>query len=141
MTTEDLIRAATTPSRWLTSVRRRYRQQAKKHASDEMPLKPPVVNPSPIGLKLSPNDEVQGVFLVPGGRFAFILTLHSLQLWDLGLVKGAADGSVDADLATGELLASVRMNQQYNITFSIQPTKDGVGLRVVVPSYPMDTAA
>lgn len=129
MTTEELTQAATTPSRWLTSVRRRCRH----HASDGAVLEPSGINPKPIKLGLSPNDEVQGVFLVPGGRFVLILTLHSLQLRDLAW--GGADPRI------GQLVAAMEMNQQYNITFSVQPTRDGMGLRIVVPSYPMDTAA
>lgn len=94
-----------------------------------------------INLDLLPNDDVQGVFLVPGGRFAVILTLHSLQLWDLEPSQlGGVGGSANSR-AKGRPVASLGMNQQYNITFSVQATKDGMGLRVAVPSYPMDTAA
>lgn len=88
------------------------------------------MNPKPIKLDISVNDEVQGVFLVPGGRFVLVLTLHSLQLRDL------ARGETDPGM--GQLVASVLMDQQYNITFCVQPTKDGMGLRIVVPSYPKD---
>ncbi|KXN84052.1 hypothetical protein AN958_00502 [Leucoagaricus sp. SymC.cos] len=80
----------------------------------------------------APSRWLKNVFLVPGGRFVVILTLHSLQLWDLEHV-GKGGG--------GRRVTSVKMSQEYNITFSAQPTKDGMGLRLVVPSYPMDTAA
>ncbi len=96
-------------------------------------LEPSAINTKPIRLELAQSDDVQGVFLVPGGRFVLILTLHSLQLRDLGW--GGTDPKI------GQLVAAVTMNQRYNITFCVQPTKDGMGLRVVVPSYPMDVTA
>ncbi|KAJ3560496.1 hypothetical protein NP233_g10802 [Leucocoprinus birnbaumii] len=142
MTTQELSQAAVTPSRWLALVRQKYRQQhqlsslapsqATANTSGDMILKPSVVNSTPIDLGLPTDDEVQSLFLVPGGRFVVLLTLHSLQVWDLGFVgkEGVA-----------HRVTSVETNQQYNIGFSVQPTKDGLGLRVVVPSYPKDTAA
>jgi hypothetical protein len=134
MTTEDLSQAATAPSRWLTVVRERYRQQVTvKQGCSGMILKPPAVNSTPIDLGLLPHDEVQSVFLVPGGRFIVFLTLHSLQVWDSGLVG--------KDKVTARRVTSVKMNQQYNIGLSAQPTKDGMGLRLVVSSFPKDTAA
>ncbi|KAF5357140.1 hypothetical protein D9756_006812 [Leucocoprinus leucothites] len=133
MTTQELSQAAVAPSRWLTVVRQRYRQQAPaKQARGEMILEPSAVNSTPIDLGLPADDEVQSLFLVPGGRFVVLLTLHSLQVWDLGLPgKGGVAHRV----------TSIKMAQLYNLGFSAQPTKNGLGLRLVVPSYPKDTAA
>ncbi|KAF9446036.1 hypothetical protein P691DRAFT_777138 [Macrolepiota fuliginosa MF-IS2] len=142
MTTEELLRAATAPSRWLASVKKSNCQQAMTQASGAMPLEPPALSLGPVTLALSPNDDVQNVFLVPGGRFAFVLTLHSLQLWDLNAVpRGGEKKNTGVGLLMGQLLAAVTMDQQYNVTLSIQPTKDGMGLRVAVPSIPIDSAA
>jgi len=75
---------------------------------------------------LDAGDEARALYLVPGGRFALILTMFTLQIWDLGLVG--------KDNVAAHRVAWARMAQQNNVAFSAQPTKDGLGLRVVVSS-------
>jgi len=129
LTTQELTQVVTAPVIWLTTIRERYRQQQEQPHRD-LTWKPWIVNPNPIELGLEVEDEFQALFLVPGGRFVVLLTIFSLQIWDLGLVgKGSVPHRV----------TWVRMSQQGNIAFSTQPTKDSLGLRLAVSSYPMDT--
>lgn len=84
------------------------------------------MNLDPIRLGLEAGDDVQALYLVPGGRFALILTMFTLQIWDLGLVG--------KDNVAAHRVAWLRIAQQVNLAFSAQPTKDGLGLRVAVSS-------
>ena len=125
LTTQELAEVVTAPARWLATIRQRYHRQLEQPHLDWR-WKPSTMNLDPIRLDLEAGDEVRALFLVPGGRFTLILTMFTLQIWDLGLV-GKDDVAVHR-------VASTRMAQQVNVAFSAQPTRDGLGLRVVVSS-------
>ena len=126
LTAQELAEVTTAPGRWLAMMRQRYRRQLEQPHLD-LRWKPSTMNLDPIGLGLGAGDGVRALYLVPGGRVALILTVFTLQIWDLGLVG--------KDNVAAHRVAWVRMAQQVNVAFSAQPTKDSLGLRVVVSSF------
>jgi len=129
LTAQELAKVATAPARWLTTMRKRCRRQQEQPRLD-LSWKPSRINPAPIELGLEEEDEVQAIYLVPGGRFTLILTMYTLQIWDLGLVG--------KDNVAARRVTSVSMAEQVNVAFSAQPTKDNLGLRMVVSSMIAD---
>jgi len=125
LTARELAEVTTAPARWLATMWQMYRQQQEQPYLD-LKWKPSKMNLDPIRLGLEAGDDVQALYLVPGGRFALILTMFTLQIWDLGLVG--------KDNVAAHRVAWLRIAQQVNLAFSAQPTKDGLGLRVAVSS-------
>ncbi|KAF7763673.1 hypothetical protein Agabi119p4_8210 [Agaricus bisporus var. burnettii] len=109
MTTEQLLRAATSPSRISAFLMRNH----------EKTLVPTVH--IILDLELSEGDSTTTLYLVPGGRFIILLSSRTLQLWDV-------DGEK-------KLVASHCMGRYEKSTMSMQPTKDGMGLQLAIISF------
>ncbi|KAF7764058.1 hypothetical protein Agabi119p4_8595 [Agaricus bisporus var. burnettii] len=71
MTTEQLLRAATSPSRLSAFLRRNHEKKLV-----------PTVH-TILDLELSEGDFTTMLYFVPGGRFIVLLSLRTLQLWDI----------------------------------------------------------
>ena len=120
MMTSDLVKAALTPTRFLSFIYKETDSTLKEiEPSSRMRFTPGNLNrlrsPCPIDL-------------LPGGRFLVCAEYKILSIWDLGCPSEACS------LSEPILVASVATEECSR--FMLKPTKDALGIQVVVLSAP-----
>ena len=124
MSDAELERAAIAPRRWIAL------SSSKDRTSDELlPSRSTRVIYNPNALEILEREEIDvdeedlDPYLVPGGRYLVMRGRGCLGVWDLGY---------DSD----EEPSRIWVTRQGSIEgFIVQPTGDGLGIRILAHSY------
>jgi hypothetical protein len=134
MSVSELERAATAPFRWIA-----LSSSKNRNPDALLPSRTTRIIRNPIPSTVNDSQGLEhldfryrqliNMYLVPGGRYLVASSCDCLGVWDLGYVS-------DANTSSDGESTRVWVTRVHKIdTFIVQPTPDGLGIRILTSSY------